>query len=447
MLIMWIMWIAALTGAATGEETIPSLADAPEAERSAVDRFATSSAWAHRAMAALRLERYRDEDSRRLLEALLRDDVWQVRTFAIRTLRWRGDDVPSDLMNDEAHPRVVRTALRHHVPMDPDRVRRGVEHLARSMSADERLLAVEIATASQDDELMKTAEKALKSVINRMERAEAGMLSPRLARVTGSADLQRDYRWRTWLLKNTLRLNLQPVFAFDKDAAPTSVNGIAALSSEQFIGLRNYMTALDTRDLELVICLDCTASMGGELSQAQGDLDAMLLFLGDIVKSLRVGLVAYRDHNADFETKTQDLTTDFGAVRRALWTLSADEGGDTPEAVYPAMKRALYEFTWTRDADKVLVVVGDAPPHVGFGTACVRMAEAAARTANLTTHTVQAKGEPVKHFEEIAAAGGGTCLSLDEHDSLVVELAGLSVTEQFRDQFREFFRVYLEVCR
>ncbi|MCA9297157.1 MAG: VWA domain-containing protein, partial [Phycisphaerales bacterium] len=254
-------------------------------------------------------------------------------------------------------------------------------------------------------------------------------------------------RWRNWLLKNSLRLNLRPGFAFDKDSLPTTLNGIAALSSEQFISLRNYMTSLDTRDLELVICLDCTASMGGELSQAQGDLDAMLLFLGDVVKTLRVGLVAYRDHNADFETRAQDLTSDFSAVRRALWMLSADEGGDSPEAVHAAMKRALYELSWTHDADKVLVVVGDAPPHVGFGAACVRMAEIAAQSGNLTTHTVQAKGKPVKHFEDIAAAGGGTCLSLDEQDSLVVELAGLSVTEQFRAQFREFFRVYLELCR
>ncbi|MCA9295098.1 MAG: HEAT repeat domain-containing protein, partial [Phycisphaerales bacterium] len=225
-MIVMIVMPRPVIGATAADEIIPSLAEAPAAERAAVDRFITSSAWAHRAMAALRLERYRDDDSRLRLEALLRDDVWQVRAFAIRALRWRGDDV-RDLVNNEAHPRVVRTALRHHVTIDPERIRRGVEYLARSTSADERLLAVEIAVASQDEELAKLAEKTLKTVITRMERAEAGTLSPRLARVTGSEDLHRDYRWRNWLLKNSLRLNLRPGFAFDKESLPTTVNGIA----------------------------------------------------------------------------------------------------------------------------------------------------------------------------------------------------------------------------
>ncbi|MEM7229072.1 MAG: vWA domain-containing protein [Planctomycetota bacterium] len=439
--------ICGVTGSVHGADERPDLADAPDAERESIMRFLTSDAWPHRAIGLLRLERFACDDSRALIEQRLADRSWQVRTYAIRALTYRGAAVPSTLGENEMHPRVVRTMLRHHVPFDLEKLERGIDRLARSSAMDDRLLAVELAAAAQHPPLENDAIKTLKTVINRMSRTEAGTLSPRLDALTGAGDLRRDFRWRTWLLKNTRVISLQPGFAFDKGAPPTELNAIAALSPDRFTALRDYMDTLHDRDVELVVCLDCTASMGKELSQAQGELDAMTLFLSDIVRSLRVGLVAYRDRRDDFETRALDLTNVYSEVRRALWTLSADQGGDSPEAVHPAMKRAVFEMSWSTDAEKMLVIVGDAPPHVGYGEACINMARNAARDGNLVTHTVEAKGKPVKHFKEIARAGGGDCISLEDQSSLVVELAGLSVTEQYRSQFREFFRIYLRLCR
>ncbi|MHC4141038.1 MAG: vWA domain-containing protein [Planctomycetota bacterium] len=197
-----------------------------------------------------------------------------------------------------------------------------------------------------------------------------------------------------------------------------------------------------------MICLDCTASMSGELSEAQGGIDDLMFFAGDVVSSLRVALVAYRDRRDEFETKAWDFTDDIDLARRRLWTLTADGGGDSPEAVYPALRTAYGKLDWMPRHTKVLVLVGDGPPHVGRGMQCAHMAGWAAGQG-VTTHVIEADTRGVKHFPEIAAAGGGRCVSLSNRggDSLIIEIAGLTFGERFEDALREFFRTYLELCR
>src|SRR5262245_30815005 len=60
--------------------------DAGDLERGTIQHLLEDSAWPRRAIAALRLERYRCEESRSVLVALLGDNAWQVRAFAVRAL-------------------------------------------------------------------------------------------------------------------------------------------------------------------------------------------------------------------------------------------------------------------------------------------------------------------------------------------------------------------------
>jgi Mg-chelatase subunit ChlD len=188
--------------------------------------------------------------------------------------------------------------------------------------------------------------------------------------------------------------------------------------------------------------------MSGELAEAQGGIDDLMLFAGDVVNSMRVALVAYRDRRDRFETKAWDFTDDIDLARRRLWSLTADGGGDSPEAVYPALRTAYGRLDWMPQHTKVLVLVGDGPPHVGRGLQCAQMAEWAA-AEGVTTHTIQADTRGVKHFPQIAEAGGGRCVSLSGRggDPLIIEIAGLTFGGRFEDALRDFFVAYLELCR
>jgi len=429
------------------QDARPTLAAAPPAATATLRKFLTDPAWTKRAIAAVRLERYACDESRAMLIDLLKHDrAWQVRTFAMASLARRRVPAEEHWFADEHEPRVLRNALRCRYAIDAERLGRGVRFLARSDRLEDKLLAAEIGAASGDEDLIELAREAARKVILRMERDEAGAFSPRLALLTGQWDMRRAYRWKDWLLKAGRSFTVQPAYAIATGEEPMELSLIADLSPDRFAALQDYIEKLRQREVDLAICLDCTASMSGELSAAQGGIDDLMLFVGDVVGSLRMGLVAYRDRHDKFETKYWDFTTSIDEARRRLWLLSAEGGGDTNESVHLAMQAAYTQLTWIPEHTKVLIVVGDAPPHVGYGTSCIDMARLAA-TNDLTTHTIEAEGEEVKHFAEIAEAGEGRCVSLEDDDRLIPEIAGLTLGEQFKDEFREFFALYLYLCR
>ena len=207
------------------------------------------------------------------------------------------------------------------------------------------------------------------------------------------------------------------------------------------------MRQLRERSLDLAVVLDCTASMGNQLAQAQGGVEDLMQFVSAVVESFRVAIVAYRDRKDEFEVKARDFTAEVDQARAGLWQLTADGGGDAPESVHSAMRHAYTQLSWRPSSTKALVLIGDAPPHVGQGELCVKLAERAHEHAQLTTSVIQARGKDVEHFPAIAKAGSGRCVSLEARDSLVAQIAGLTLGDQYEDEFKEFFRIYLELCR
>jgi hypothetical protein len=299
-------------------------------------------------------------------------------------------------------------------------------------------------------------------------------------------------------------------------------NKIAALDSERFVALEKYIASVGDRPMDLAILIDCTASMSKEIADAQSGLDDLVDFLGSVTKGVRIGLVGYRDRGDKWETRAWDFSSSLNDVRKNLWSLSAEGGGDEPESVLAAMKIALTKFAWlpvpnsgTNAAEPIraCVIVGDAPPHVGEGTACVDLARRAFakgvrfygivardREANLKPEDEEgappkpsrpAEDPPAKSpkpsdrkpsdrkpsdqgpadrkpgqvepprappptmrkrpshtwFPEIAEAGGGRAEILKDRDSLVAEIAELTVADRYREEFADFFEAFRLLCR
>ena len=83
---------------------------------------------------------------------------------------------------------------------------------------------------------------------------------------------------------------------------------------------------------------------------------------------LRIGLVGYRDRGDEYVTKRFDLSDDIDAVYGHLQGFQANGGNDTPESVNQALREAVHDMSWTpsRDALKIVFLVGDAPPHMDY---------------------------------------------------------------------------------
>lgn len=119
-------------------------------------------------------------------------------------------------------------------------------------------------------------------------------------------------------------------------------------------------------DLGLVI--DTTGSMSNVLAAAKTLLVSLVARLAEAAEvRLRVGVVEYRDHpqqEHSFVTRVHPLTFDLaGRVQYTIAGLVAHGGGDVPEAVYDGVAAACRQLEWGRHARRLLLLVGDAPPH------------------------------------------------------------------------------------
>ena len=127
------------------------------------------------------------------------------------------------------------------------------------------------------------------------------------------------------------------------------------------------------RKADIMFVLDCTASMKPELEVIKS---AILSFTDTVANEgvqTRIGLVAFRDRHAQKGRPGEEaLVMDFGGTpftsdpaqfRQAVEPLTAEGGGDIPESSLDAILLALRQ-PFAPDANKVLVLVTDAPPKV-----------------------------------------------------------------------------------
>ena len=140
--------------------------------------------------------------------------------------------------------------------------------------------------------------------------------------------------------------------------------GARAGSTARASWLRCAAITVDTLSrLDLAFCVDLTGSMGGFIQAAREHmvsiLDALRAPLGD---GLRVAIVGYRDHCDAKTCEVHPFERDPRAVKATLDGLAVMGGGDYPEAVFTGLSSCL-DLPWRTGAYRVVVLVGDAPPH------------------------------------------------------------------------------------
>jgi hypothetical protein len=143
----------------------------------------------------------------------------------------------------------------------------------------------------------------------------------------------------------------------------------------------------------------------------------MMMALGTLSLEPRLGLTFYRDYDDDFVTRSLPLGSTAQQISDLITATGADGGGDIPEAVMSGMREAMNKNRWStrQDGGKVLVIIGDAPPHPNEVQACLDMAIDARKNgfkiyaAKVTTDE---GANDLTTFEQIAQAGGGATVDV-----------------------------------
>lgn len=128
--------------------------------------------------------------------------------------------------------------------------------------------------------------------------------------------------------------------------------------------------------VDLAFVVDLTRSMEPFIAAAR---QQMVLILGGLRGSaradLRVAIVGYRDHDPDPRYRPVEVhpfTADDDQVHRALRSLqvgSAPSNIDAAEAVLAGLAAAMKDLEWRPRAFRVVVLIGDGPPHACGATA------------------------------------------------------------------------------
>ncbi len=120
--------------------------------------------------------------------------------------------------------------------------------------------------------------------------------------------------------------------------------------------------------MDVAFVVDTTGSMKDDIRAVKDSLSQIVTHITSRTKDLQIqfGVVSYRDHppqDRSYVAKVFDFSDNVKQVKKLISKLNPSEGGDTPEAVADGLFIARTKLSWEKDSYKVMLLVGDAPPH------------------------------------------------------------------------------------
>lgn len=121
----------------------------------------------------------------------------------------------------------------------------------------------------------------------------------------------------------------------------------------------------NSSSIDVVFAVDTSGSMTGSIDAVKRDVNVITSTIQARTRSVRFGLVSYRDHIPLYEYVSRvdaPLSHDITQFLAALQSLEADGGRDYGEAAYSGMMAGL-GLDWRPGVRKIMIVIGDEPPH------------------------------------------------------------------------------------
>lgn len=119
------------------------------------------------------------------------------------------------------------------------------------------------------------------------------------------------------------------------------------------------------KELDLMLMIDTTGSMGDELEYLKKELGNVIneVSRGNTALSINISVNFYRDEGDAYEVKEFNFTNDIAKAVSQLSEQRAEGGGDYPEAVHKALNSIVNNHKWRENSVKLCFLVLDAPPH------------------------------------------------------------------------------------
>jgi hypothetical protein len=121
-------------------------------------------------------------------------------------------------------------------------------------------------------------------------------------------------------------------------------------------------------ELDLMLMVDTTGSMGDELKYLQTELGDVIGRVTDATNAdVQLSVNFYRDEGDDYVVRDFGFTKNISIAIDHLKDQRSNGGGDYPEAVISALDNAFNGHQWRDKSEKIMLLVLDAPPHIDEG--------------------------------------------------------------------------------
>lgn len=183
--------------------------------------------------------------------------------------------------------------------------------------------------------------------------------------------------------------------------------------------------------MDLVISFDTTGSMYPVLAQVRREVEEFVKNMFKEFTDLRLSIIAhgdYCDKDDPYTIRVMDFTRDEDKLCEFVRETKQTYGGDADECYELVLKTAHTELNWREDADKLMILIGDAAPHgknYRLNTEGLDWEEEAVKLAKdgvkifavhaLSYYRVSSRG----FYKAISKATDGIYLTLDQFNEII----------------------------
>jgi hypothetical protein len=232
-------------------------------------------------------------------------------------------------------------------------------------------------------------------------------------------------------------------------------------------GFGGFIGELRRKGLDVVLVIDGTGSMSLIINDVKAKMAQLIQAIHRLVPIARVGIIVFGGKGEKMEI--QPLTLSPAKLTDFLNHITAKGGGEWEEDTFGACQTAMEKMDWKPYAKKVVVLVGDSPPHKDdFGPLIAMIHKF--KEQNGTFNTVDVAAEEHERFERefwlkvhreeppkisplpefyqqtraaykvLANAGGGAMRSLTHDSHINQQVLILAFGEQWQNQVAAFGR-------
>lgn len=199
---------------------------------------------------------------------------------------------------------------------------------------------------------------------------------------------------------------------------------------------QDHLAGLRVDGLEVALLFDATSSMHAQIASVKRQLRKIVGTVHTLVPMAEFTVAVYRDFDS-VPAEGIKLTTDAKKIDQFVNEVRLIGGGDLPESVGSGLEWVTKKNSFSDDSSRVLIIVGDAPPHNSEMDNCLSMIRKHVRNGKSRVYTLTCnRSFVIPEFETLAKAGNGTALSIGS-GAIVKELLVLSLGAEYRDEIEK----------